>query len=61
MSDLILIRNNSHSCSFDSYEDRTSLSMYSATLINPCSRSSQSLLNCFLLLITIILLVNDTR
>ncbi|CAF2522822.1 unnamed protein product [Rotaria sp. Silwood2] len=61
MSDSIIIRNNSHTCSFNNNEDQTSISIYSAKLINPCSQSKQLLSNYILLLITILLYINHTR
>ncbi|CAF1443879.1 unnamed protein product, partial [Adineta ricciae] len=41
MSDSIIIRNNSHDCSFNNLKDETSISIYSARLLNPCSQSTQ--------------------
>jgi len=57
MNDLIIIRNNSHECSLNNYEDETSISIYSAKLINPCSQSQRLSLNYILLLITIMFLL----
>jgi hypothetical protein len=61
MNDLIIIRNNSHECSFNNYEDETSISIYSAKLINPCSQSQRLLLNYILLLLIFVLFINNIR
>lgn len=58
MNDLIMIRNNSHQCSYNTHEDETSISIYSAKLLNPCSNSQRLLINFILLFV---LLINNIR
>ncbi|CAF1217230.1 unnamed protein product [Adineta steineri] len=59
MSDSIIIRNNSHDCSFNNSEDETSISIYSAKLLNPCSQSQQLLFKYILLWITIFIMTDN--
>jgi hypothetical protein len=61
MSNSIIIRNNSHECSFNTYEDQTSISIYSAKLLYPCSQSQRLLLNYILLFLTFVLFINNIR
>ncbi|CAF1149498.1 unnamed protein product [Adineta steineri] len=59
MSDSIIIRNNSHDCSFNNSEDETSISIYSAKLLNPCSQSQQLLFKYILVWITIFIMTDN--
>jgi hypothetical protein len=61
MSDSIIIRNNSHECSYNNHKDETSISIYSAKLLNPCSQSQRLLLNFILLLLIFALFINNIR
>ena len=61
MSDSIIIRNNSHECSFNNYKDETSISIYSAKLINPCSQSQRLSIKYIILLLTIFILIKHIR
>ncbi len=61
MSYSIIIRNNSHECSFNNAEDETSISIYSAKLLNPCSQSQRLSLKYILLLITMFLSIDNIR
>ncbi|UJR26532.1 hypothetical protein I4U23_007855 [Adineta vaga] len=61
MRDSIIIRNNSHECSLNNSEDETSISIYSAKLLNPCSHSSQIHFHFILLLIIMFLLIDIRR
>ena len=61
MSDAIVIRNNSHECSLNHYDDESSISVYSAKLLNPCSDAQRLLSNYILLLVTFVLFVNNNH
>jgi hypothetical protein len=61
MSGSIIIRNNSHECSFDNHKDERFISIYSAKLINPCSQSQRLLFQSILLLLTMFLSLNNLR
>jgi hypothetical protein len=53
MTNPIMIRNNSHDCSFNNYENEKSISIYSARIVHPCSQSQKFSSKFSLLLITI--------
>jgi hypothetical protein len=49
MTNPIIIRNNSNGCSFNNHDDEKLISIYSANIILPCSKSQQ-LSSIFILL-----------
>jgi hypothetical protein len=61
MSDSIIIRNNSHECSYNNHKDEASISIYSAKLLNPCSQSQRLFSNFILLLLIFALFINNIR
>ena len=60
MDEPIIIRNNSHACSFNN-DDETSITIYSAKLLNTCSQSQRLFVESILLLITMILSIDNVR
>jgi hypothetical protein len=61
MTNPIIIRNNSNGCSFNNHNDEKSISIYSARIILPCSKSQQLSLRFILLFITMIISIRNIR
>jgi hypothetical protein len=58
MTNPIIIRNNSNGCSFNNQENEKLISIYSARIIFPCSKS-QKLSSKFILLCILLFIPNS--